>query len=69
MNQQEQKFLTPKELAERWRERVSLQTLANWRSLNYGPNFMKAGAGKNARVLYPIESVEAWEKDRLHGIR
>lgn len=49
-------YLTSKELAERWR--LNDQTLVNWRRVGKGPTFIRVGA----RVLYPMESVEAFEK-------
>lgn len=48
-------FLTPPELARRWR--VSVQTLANWRSRDAGPSFIKLGR----RVLYRLAEIEAIE--------
>lgn len=50
--------LTPEELSARWKGRITVGTLANWRSRGYGPGFTKVGA----RVLYPLESVITWEK-------
>lgn len=49
-------YLTIKELAQRWR--LSKQTLANWRTGKKGPPFIRVGA----RILYPIEGVNAHEK-------
>jgi hypothetical protein len=49
-------FLTPKELAQRWR--LNHQTLANWRHKRQGPPFVRIGT----RVLYPMEGVQAFEK-------
>jgi len=58
-------YLTPKELAERWRNIVTLSTLDNWRSSqNRGPRFVKIGG----RVLYPLAEVEAYETRNLRGI-
>lgn len=48
-------FLTPAELARRWR--VSVQTLANWRSRQSGPPYVKLGR----RVLYRFSDVETIE--------
>lgn len=57
-------YLTPRELAERWRNIVSLSTLDNWRSSqNRGPRFVKIGG----RVLYPVAEVEAYEARNLRG--
>lgn len=49
-------FLTPKELAQRWR--LNHQTLANWRHARKGPPFIRVGT----RVLYPIEGITAYER-------
>jgi hypothetical protein len=57
------KYLTPKELEERWRGQVNVRTLANWRSGNQGPRFVKIGG----RVLYRIEDIEAYEAKRMRG--
>lgn len=58
-------YLTPRELAERWRNIVSLSTLDNWRSSqNRGPRFVKIGG----RVLYPLVEVEAYEQCNLRGL-
>jgi hypothetical protein len=58
-------YLTPRELADRWRNQISLSTLDNWRSSqNRGPRFVKIGG----RVLYPVVEVEAYELRNLRGI-
>lgn len=54
-------FLTPYELHKRWARAISLKTLANWRSLRYGPPYAKVGG----RVLYKITDIVDWE-DRNH---
>lgn len=53
-------YLTPQELAERYKGAVTVRTLANWRSTGNGPKFTKIGG----RVLYPVEAVVEWEKSR-----
>ena len=55
------KYLTPKELAERWS--VSLHTLASWRkcSMGKGPKFVKIGG-----VLYPLDEVIKYEREQLN---
>lgn len=56
--------LTPAELAERLR--MSKGQLANWRSQNRGPAYIRGeGHGRKAIVLYPLSEVEAWERKRL----
>jgi hypothetical protein len=56
--------LTPAELAARWH--IHPTTLSNWRMQGRGPAYVKLGAGRNARVLYPTDEVEAYEK---HGLK
>lgn len=53
-------YLTPEELSQRFRGRVAVRTLANWRCLGVGPKFRKIGG----RILYPINEIEAWESRR-----
>lgn len=52
---------TQKELAERWR--LSPRTLEQWRWRGVGPRYLKLGA----RVLYPLEMVEAYEAGQVHA--
>lgn len=54
----EKKFLTTKEVSERWHGNVSTHTLENWRNLGSGPPFTKIGG----RVLYPIDKLVEWEQ-------
>lgn len=56
----ERLYLTSKEVADRWR--FSDQTLANWRYAGKGPPFIRVGA----RVLYPIDGIEAFERLSQH---
>jgi len=56
------KFLTPEEVAERYRGGLSVGTLRNWRAIRIGPSFVKVGKP----VLYPIDELDAWdEKNRV----
>lgn len=58
------KHLTAAELAERLR--MSEGQLANWRSQNRGPAYVRGESnGRKATILYPLAEVEAWEKRRL----
>jgi len=54
--------LTPQELVARWRGRVTLKTLRNWRSGRYktGPAFIRLWE-PNGPVLYPLQEVEKYE--------
>lgn len=56
----EKTYLTPAELSDRYKGRISERTLANWRSTKTGPSFTKVGG----RVLYPLEAVVEWETAR-----
>ena len=53
----EAKYLTPEEVAERYRGEISTGTLRNWRSMRIGPSFVKVGKG----VLYPVGELDAWD--------
>ncbi|MET3579764.1 MULTISPECIES: helix-turn-helix transcriptional regulator [Hyphomicrobiales] len=58
----ESKFLTPDEVAERYRGGISVGTLRNWRAMRVGPSYIKIGKA----VLYPIDELDAWdEKNRV----
>lgn len=50
-------FLTPYDLCKRWGKAVTPKTLANWRSLGLGPEYMKL----QGRVVYPVEGVRRYE--------
>lgn len=47
-------YLTPDDLARMWQ--VSVGTIANWRTNNKGPEFVRIGG----LVRYSPESVSAW---------
>jgi hypothetical protein len=53
-------YLTPRELADRWKGRVKLSTLRNWRYHGRGPTFIKFGWA----VAYCVADVVAFEKSR-----
>lgn len=53
-------ILTPEELVKRYTGRISLKTLANWRSTGEGPAFTKVGS----RVFYRLTDVLEWEDRR-----
>ena len=52
-------YLTPEELADRWKHRVSVGTLRNWRikGRRHGPTFIKVGRA----ILYELRAVEEFE--------
>ncbi len=49
-------FLTPKELANRWR--MSPKTLEKWRYVKRGPPYIKVGK----RIRYHLETIENFER-------
>lgn len=53
-------YLTPTQVADRYAGRVSVRTLANWRWAGTGPKFTRVGG----RILYPVDDLVAWEKNR-----
>ncbi len=53
-------FFTPHDLVDRYGGKVTLRTLANWRSSGMSPPYTKVGG----RVLYPKEQLLEWEKRR-----
>ena len=59
------KFLTPEEVAERYRGEVSVGTLRNWRSMRVGPAFVKIGKA----VLYPVTELDAWDEQNRVSCR
>lgn len=57
---EDDRHLSPKELAERWC--VAVQTLANWRSTGKGPRFLRVGGGQvRGPILYRLRDVVAYE--------
>ena len=52
------KFLTPDEVAERYRGGISVGTLRNWRAMRLGPSYVKIGKA----VLYPLDELDAWDE-------
>ncbi|MDO3620230.1 helix-turn-helix domain-containing protein [Ralstonia pseudosolanacearum] len=53
-------YLTPQQLAARYNNRISVRTLANWRSAGTGPTFSRIGG----RILYRLDSLVEWENKR-----
>ena len=58
-------YLTPAELVTRYKNAITLRTLANWRCSGDGPSYTKIGG----RVLYPAEAVTKWEAGRTLGVK
>lgn len=60
-------YLTPAQLVERWKGTafpVSLVTLARWRRVKRGPEFIKTGHN-DQRVYYPLTGIESYEQTLL----
>ncbi|WP_443698627.1 helix-turn-helix domain-containing protein [Pseudomonas sp.] len=53
----EPKFMSPQELSDRWGGRISVRTLANWRTQGSGPAFTKIGGA----VLYSRDKLVEYE--------
>lgn len=60
MEKDKDEYLTPQDLAERYRNTVTTKTLANWRSSGTGPPFTKVGG----KVLYALTDLQRWEKEQ-----
>lgn len=57
----DQKYLTPEEVADRYRGTISIGTLRNWRFMRIGPAYLKVGKS----VLYPINELEVWDQKNI----
>ena len=57
-------YLTPAELAARWR--MTRKQLANWRCEGRGPDFAKFGEGATAPVRYRLSDVIAHETEIIN---
>lgn len=54
-------YLTPSEVSERYRGKIKVRTLANWRSSGKGgPPYTKLGG----KVAYPLSLLIEWEARR-----
>ncbi len=58
---EDRRYLTAKEVAERYREEISVGTLRNWRAMRIGPPFVKIGKA----VLYPVQELDEWDRENL----
>lgn len=53
-------LLTPKQVHTEYG--FSPQTLANWRWMGLGPDYIKQTPGKGGRIKYRRSAIEAWLK-------
>ncbi|MFF0506825.1 helix-turn-helix transcriptional regulator [Streptomyces fimicarius] len=51
-------LLTPKQMGTDYG--FSPQTLANWRWMGNGPDYIKTSPGRSGRIRYKRSAVEAW---------
>lgn len=56
----EKLYLSPSDLVERYNRKITVRTLANWRSMGISPPFTKVGG----RILYPLAELLEWERRR-----
>lgn len=63
MSAQHEQHLNQRDLAKRWG--ISHRTLERWRSIGFGPAFLKIGS----RVAYRLADVEAFETAQRQAIR
>lgn len=61
------KYLTTKEVAERWGGIIQPGTIENWRQQKKGPKFVKLGKGKTSPVVYRLKDLVAFEKSGEWG--
>lgn len=60
----EAELMTPEQLTARYGDKITVRTLANWRSSGNGPNYTKVGS----RVFYRLADVIDWEQHRTRKI-
>lgn len=51
-------LLTPRQVHERYG--FTPQTLANWRWMGIGPDFIKTTPGRAGRIKYRVSTIEKW---------
>lgn len=56
----ENKYLTPEQLSQRWGGSPTVETLRNWRSQGRGVKFIKIGK----LIKYPLSEILKFEKSR-----
>ena len=57
-------FLTPQQVADRYKGAITVRTLANWRSIGQGPDYVKIGG----KVVYPSDALKIWEDSRRRSL-
>lgn len=59
-NKTHEGFLSSSDVAKRLG--IKEPSLRNWRSVGRGPNYIKVGQARNAKVLYKEKDVRAFER-------
>jgi hypothetical protein len=57
----EEVYYTPEEVVQRWRDRIDIDTLRNWRSRRLGPSYHRFGRV----VLYHSDLLAEWETKNM----
>lgn len=57
------KRLTPAEASAYFEGKISIRTLANWRSQGKGPKFLRL----EGKIMYPLEELQKWEEHSLYS--
>jgi hypothetical protein len=62
-----EEYLTPRQTADEYP--FSVQTLAQWRWMGTGPDYIKTSPGKGGRIKYRRSAIEQWLDERTvsHG--
>jgi hypothetical protein len=60
----EKPFFTPREVSQRYNGAITVRTLANWRSIGQGPDYVKVGG----KVMYPVDGIIQWEASRMRSM-
>ena len=59
----DREYITPEELVARYKGRISVKTLANWRTKGGGPEYTKIGG----KIMYCMTHVINWERMRTYA--
>ena len=59
-NKGSKRYLTPREVSERYGRSISVGTLANWRTMGVSPPYIKLGG----KIVYEEEALIEWERRR-----
>lgn len=54
--------LDPAQVSARYNGRISVRTLANWRTQGKGPKFIRRGG----KIFYPLKYLEEWDESNTY---